>query len=177
MSEDTRAKITIRIQDKIMDILVDEEEALSMLDILLGRVKPLVPIRRPIITSSVASPKTNLPQETTPKESDLGEIKLKVPERSLIEEYIKSRPEYGFSIKELIDHFVGKELSKLDEKDASNWTNALYAKINRICKAIGESEHGKWLTAGRGLRKTFKFVKEGGGEQKNEGQQQTVENY
>lgn len=161
-----QAKITIEIEDKTIDISVDKADAFHVLDNLLGRV-------RPIMASHVASPKPIFPQEISSVE-----VKLKVPERSLIEEYIKTKDGYGFSVGEIINHFVGNELSKLNEKDAYNWRYALYAKLTRIRKTIADSEKGKWLSAGRGDDKTFKFVKENAGEIKSAGGEQLkVENY
>ncbi|MCX9024829.1 MAG: hypothetical protein OIN85_01890 [Candidatus Methanoperedens sp.] len=166
MDENTKAKITIRIQDKIVDILVSESDAFRVLDTLLGRVKTFMPPR-------VVSPIPRSSQESNPED-----IKLNVPERSLIEQYIKAKDNYSFSKDEIIKHFVGNELSKLNEKDAYNWKNALYAKINRIRKEIEETEKGKWFSVGRGDDKKFKFVKENEGEIKTVGGEQlTVVNY
>jgi len=164
MTEEPKTKIILQFRNKPITIEVDEKDAFNVLDNLLGRG---VAVTQSHTTSSMLS---------SPLKSSPSDSKVKVPERSLIEQFIKSKSGYRYSIDELIERFVGDELSKQDGKESLLWLNALNAKLNRIHKVIAEAEHGKWLSAGRGFQRSFKFVKDSESEVKQgEDKQLTIE--
>jgi hypothetical protein len=160
MTDNTKAKITIQFHNKTIGIDVDEKDAFSVLDNLLGRGTTTV-------TSAVTA-------TTTPQIRD----DLKVPERFLLLEFIKTKPDYNFSVEDVVQHFIGKSTSELNTPDGIKLLNAIRAKLNRIRIDIETSEKGEWVIEQKGHQKLFSFKKSSGGEVKqNDDKQLTVESY
>lgn len=163
MTAGTKAKITIQIQDKTIDILVDESDAFQVLDTLLGRIGHSI---------------FPFPKVPTPILPETKKMELKVPERSILTQFIKSQPNYIFSIDDIVKHFTGKNSSEFESTEELNFMNALRAKANRIRQEIEKTEKGKWIVEQKGHQKVFKFIKDNGGEfRQNEDKQQTVNDY
>jgi len=88
-----------------------------------------------------------------------AESSTKVPSRNELEDFIKSQPEYKFSVESISHHFIGDKISNVDEIESVKCLNAIRSKINRIRISIEESESGEWISEFKGRQKVFKFKK------------------
>jgi len=87
-----------------------------------------------------------------------GVVDTKIPSRYELETFIKSQPDYEYTIEAITDHFVDR--SNLNKEEFSNWDRALRIKVKRIAETIAKSEKGQW--EGKhigGHKKVFKFVR------------------
>ncbi len=91
---------------------------------------------------------------------------MKVPPRLEIENYIKSQPDYKFSIDDIVQHLSGNTRLDFTEPDVIRWMNAIRAKVQRIRDLIAESEKGRWVSDYDGRNKFFTFLRNTGGEVK-----------
>lgn len=89
---------------------------------------------------------------------------IKVPSRVELETFIKSQPEYEYSIETITNHFLGDDRSNLSLNEFGNWDRALRIKVKRVTDEIAEKEKGYF--EGKhigGHKKVFKFIKDDGG--------------
>lgn len=80
-----------------------------------------------------------------------------IPSTPDLERFIKSKPDYQFTIDDIADYFL--ENVNIDKEEKSRWVNATRTKVNRIRNKIEKKENGRWNIEADGLKKTFKFMK------------------
>jgi len=140
--------------DQTIQVETNRDKAFSLLDSLLERSST----RLTSITE-------------TPREEPAPIFTLKVPDRSQLEDFIKSQPDYKFAVEAITQHFFRDELDKHKEEDIDRLVGGIRTKVNRIREAIAKSEKGQWINSYEGKSKVFKFIKDSGGEVKQNQQE------
>jgi hypothetical protein len=130
-----RTKVTFHFGDRKVDIEVPENEAFNALEKLL---------------------KGSLISHTN---ADAENFNLKPPNRSEIIDFIKSRPNYSFSVDSISENLMGDKFNDADEKEQKQLLAAIRSKVGRIREEIKMKEGGEWSSYFDGRSKVFKFEK------------------
>lgn len=119
----------------------------------------------PISEKSIQMPISKLEEEISKLKGE--DLVPNNPSRFELEQFIKSRPDYGYSIESITEHFLGTERAIYNKENLKRWDTALRIKVTRLVKAIAKSEKGYWESEYiGGHKKVFKFIKDSGGEVK-----------
>lgn len=136
-----------------------------------------------LMDSAIPSPIKSL-KPAVRSQRGMDVVGLINPSREDIEEFIKSKPNYEYSIETITEHFLGNErLRSSNEKELKRWDSGLRIKVKRLADVIAKSENGYWQDRyTEGHKKVFKFIKNNEVEVKqsllvNEDQQLTGEHY
>lgn len=148
-------KFRVTIEDlnrnKKVDLDIEDEDIYkkTLIDIIVDN------LMKSAIPSPIQSPKGKVrPQKS------MDAVVLINPTREDIEEFIKSKPSYEYSIEAITEHFLGNERSRFDEKELKRWDSGLRIKVKRLTEAIAKSEDGYWQDRyTEGHKKVFKFIK------------------
>ena len=185
MAQKIKDKLIVQFRDKKYSTEADEEEYYRVVGFIASRhmipslqIQKIVP---PISEKSAQSPISKLEEEISKlKEEDLVPLN---PSRFELEQFIKTHPDYEYSIESITEHFLGTERPIYNKENLKRWDTALRIKVKRLTEKIAESEKGHWEgTYTEGHKKSFKFIKDNGGEAKQSSQvedaeQQTSSNY
>jgi hypothetical protein len=84
---------------------------------------------------------------------------LDIPDAEELTDYIKSLPDYTFTVEDVTTHYVANS-DEIDKDEMTRWTNAVRSKLSRIRDKIADEESGKWDVKKNGLVRTYTFVKD-----------------
>jgi hypothetical protein len=133
------ACVNIIIQgDSEISVKTSRVKAFQALDFLTGRTKVIGDDTQSLLAHSVP---------------------LEIPSRIKMEEYIRSQPEYQYSIEGIAKNFFGREINSSESDNAKRVLNGIRSKVQRIRDSIEKSDVGHWEDTFDGRYKTFKFVK------------------
>ncbi len=148
-------KFRVTIEDlnrnKKVNIDIEDEDIYKkpLLDIIVDH----------LFDSTISAPK-QLHKGIVQPQKKTGTAVLINPSREDIEAFIKSKPNYEYSIEAVTEHFLGNERFKFDDKELKRWDSGLRIKVKRLTKAIAKSENGYWQDRHtEGHKKVFKFIK------------------
>lgn len=155
MDGEIKIKIIFQLPDgQTIQVETNRDKAFGFLDSLIGRSSTCL---------------TSIPE--TPQRKFIPIMALKVPEYSKLEDFIKSQPDYKYTVEAITQHFFGDKLDKHNEEDIGRLVGGIRAKANRIRGAIMKSEKGQWISSYEGKSKVFKFIKNSGDEVKQNQQE------
>jgi hypothetical protein len=115
----------------------------------------------------------SMPIEVKTGTAGVTSLKLSVPSREELKIFIKAQPDFEYTFEAIINHFLGDKQSSLSKADFGNWDKAMRVKVNRVIQEIESEEKGHF--EGKhigGHKKVFKFIKDSGGEIKQNTQTQ-----
>jgi len=136
---DYEACVNIIIQgDSEISVKTSRVKAFQALDFLTGRNKVIGEDAQPIA---------------------VNDVPLEIPSRDKMEEYIRSQPEFQYSIEGIARHFFGRDINSAESDNAAKVLNGIRSKVRRIRDSIEKSDSGHWEDTFDGRYKTFKFVK------------------
>ena len=98
------------------------------------------------------------PIETT-NQSTKSESLIKDPTREELVEFIKSQPNYEFSIESITQHLFGDSIVVMDSAEKTRVSNLIRSKTSRVRENIQKMENGEWTTRRDGRIKVYSFKK------------------
>ena len=132
-------EVTVAKAIKVLDYLTKEDVELP--------AESSLPETRVAVTAPVRPP-SELPSE------------FKIPSRSVIETFIRSRPSFEHTVEDVVIEFTGREITSADGKNAKRFFNAIRTKLMRIRRDIQKKDGGHWEEDREGHYKKFRFVKQ-----------------
>lgn len=106
--------------------------------------------------SEIRQPKS----EDKPIQKPLARESLKYPSRDEIYTFIKSQPNYEFSLPMICNHFLGFSPNSVIGNPERRYYDRMWDKTNRAKKMIVKEENGEWKSKeGEGRETIYWFVK------------------
>ena len=119
--------------------------AFQVNDLLMGRMETL----------NLEIPSEDSPVASAPESKPT----LKLPSKGRVKEFIRSRPNYEFTIEDLVKEFVGREVSGSESEEANKFLGNMRTKAGRVRREIQAEEGGSWDIDFEGRFRIFKFIK------------------